>query len=1057
MLDVRKLRTIQCLQCVLFMGLFMLAPMTACAKETLDSGHVQGGLIVHVGRADGSKLAELGAGQGRLVHALTRDPVQVKNARAYLLSRRAYGKVSVQHFKGRTLPYAENMVNLLIVEDTESHIASQEFLRVLVPNGIALVQGKKIIKPIPEDIDDWSHFEHGPENNSVADDTVVGPPRHLQWVAGPRWLRTHEIPSGMSSMVTAGGRLFYTLDEGPIGISDARLPEQWSLIARDAFNGTQLWKIPVPRWGWQTWKKEYRDQFGGLNWIKSGGLRTKNPAQYVYRMAADAERLYFTLGNKAPVSVIDAARGTVIAQCQGSDDPEKLLLSGGVLCVQLAQGLAAYESRTGRLLWKKDLEALQSVAAHQTSLVYSQGSGQLTCVDLKTGDSLWQSPLNVMGHLILAHNRVLSIITSTDMQVFSLESGKSLWCHQKKPGKRSGALSGSNQAYVIDDTIWVGYKGKRFDLNSGKALPALTVQDLWSPQHHHRCYTNKATSQYIIGAMEGMEFLALSDEGHSRNNWVRGSCRYGILPANGMTYSPPDQCYCSAGVKLLGLNALTAAQAFPAELAMASRLQKGPHYGEPVFDHVKASWPAYRKDALRSGATTATVSAHVKTTWQMQLDASISQPVVSGTRLFIASRDTHTVHAVDSESGEALWSFTADGRVDSSPTCWKNLLLFGSAHGTLYCVRQKDGGLVWTFQAARHERLIQSFDQLESAWPLHGSVLMLNDLAYVAAGRSTYLDGGLYLYALEPATGRVVYHHQELGLHEDHTNGIGHSFWSEGARNDVLVSDGDSIYIMQLRFNKKLEPDLPKTESLLGDRTFGRHVFSTSGFLDDEWYNRTFWMHSNIWPGFYLANQASKSGQLLVFNDTTTFGVKAFWTRNRHSPMFFPGTKGYLLFADDNNSEPILVGRDQGTPLTWLPEFNMNKGSKPKTNWGPNLGAAPQDSTVNAYTYNKDKGIGYTRAAPPKWSVYVPIRVKAMVNTRHKLFVAGAPDVLDESDDPLGALEGRKGGVLRAVSAADGSKLSEYTLDAPPVLDGLIAVNGKLFLATRDGRLTCWE
>ena len=262
---------------------------------------------------------------------------------------------------------------------------------------------------------------------------------------------------------------------------------------------------------------------------------------------------------------------------------------------------------------------------------------------------------------------------------------------------------------------------------------------------------------------------------------------------------------------------------------------------------------------------------------------------------------------------------------------------------------------------------------------------------------------------------------------------------------------------MQLRFTKELKPNPAQTESLLGDRKAGRHIFSTAGFLDDEWYNRAFWMNSAIWPGFYLANQASKSGQLLVANETTTFGVKAFWTRNRHTPMFFPGTKGYLLFADDNDSEPMLVGRDQGTPLTWLPPFNMDKGKKRKTNWGPKLSSAPQKNSVDAYTYNKDKGIGFTRTRKPLWSTYVPIRVKAMVNTREKLFIAGAPDVFDEQDDPLGALEGRKGGVLRAVSAKDGSTLRDYTLNAPPVLDGLIAVSGKLFLATRDGRLSCWE
>lgn len=1053
MTGFNTIRRGQCLKRVLILGLLMLGSAKTGAQEGLDPADLPGGLIVHVGRTHADTLAELGAGRGRLVQALMRDPARVNAIRAALVDRGAYGKITVDVLRGSGLPYAENLVNLLIVDDPEIDIAREEILRVLVPRGVALVNGQKIVKPIPEDIDDWSHFEHGPENNSVADDSQVGPPRHLQWVAGPRWLRTHEVPSGMSSMVTAGGRLFYTLDEGPIGISDARLPEKWSLIARDAFNGTQLWKIPLPDWGWQTWKKEYRQQFAGLNWIKSGGLRTKNPAKYVLRMVADDKRLYFTLGHDAPVSVIDAATGQVTADCEGSDDPEKLLLSQGVLCTQLAKGLAAYEAKTGRLLWKKDLAGIRAVAAHGTRLLYHQGTGRLHCVDLETCDAIWTVPLRVQGGLKISENRILSA-GGSDMQLFSLETGQSLWCNQKTPSK-----SGSKppECYIIDDTIWVGYRGKRVDLNTGAELPELGVEDLWSPQHHHRCYTNKATNSYIIGAMEGMEYLALSDEGHSRNNWVRGSCRYGIMPANGMTYAPPDQCYCSAGVKLLGLNALQASREFPDPPTMEARLEKGPQYGEPVAEHQTAQWPAYRHDALRSGSASASVPAHVKPTWERQFDPTITQPVVSGGRLFVASRDTHTIHAMDEASGRTLWRFTADGRIDSSPTCWKNLLLFGSARGTVHCLRQEDGGLVWTFKAARHDRLIQSYGQLESAWPLHGSVLIVDDLAYVAAGRSTYLDGGLYLYALEPATGKVRYHHRETGPHEDQTDGEGHSFWSEGARNDVLVSDGESIYIMQLRFNKKLEPELPETVSLLGDRRFGRHVFSTAGFLDDVWYNRTFWMHSDIWPGFYLANQASKSGQLLVFDDQATYGVKAFWTRNRHSPMFFPGTKGYLLFADDNDNEPILVGRDMGMALTWLPEFNMDKGKKRKTNWGPNLGAAPQDSTVQAYTYNKDKGIGYTRTKPPTWSVYVPIRVKAMVKTQETVFVAGAPDIFDEKDDPLGALEGRKGGVLRAVSAADGTTLSETELAAPPVLDGLIAVKGRLYLATRDGRLSCWK
>jgi len=1030
------------------------------ARRVLDATGIRGGLVVHVGCGDGKLTAALGAKGGYLVHGLDSDPARVEAAREHIRSLGLYGKVSVAALEAQTLPYADNSVNLVVIGQGVT-MRDGEVLRVLAPRGVALIGGCKLTKPVPPEIDDWSHWRQGPENNPVARDTVVGPPRHLQWVVGPRWLRSHEVPSGITSLVTAGGRIFYTLDEGPIGITDGRLPEKWVLIARDAFNGTLLWKIPVPNWGWQTWRDSLRTRYRGMDWIKTVGLRTSTPGDYVRRIVADAERLYFTLGHAAPVSILDAATGNVIATCPQSASPRKLLLSDGVLCVLTDKRILAFDSRMGKLLWKRDTPKKAALAAHGGRLVYHVGGKELRCLELASGQPRWKADLAVAGQLIISDGMILSEADS-QMHVLTLEDGKTVWASRKGEASRKRRRGRSSELYIVDGTIWVGYRGQRLDLKTGKRLPPLDVKGLWSPQHHHRCYSNKATSRYIIGAMEGMEYLALGADEHSRNNWVRGACKVGILPANGMTYAPTDQCFCSAGVKVLGFNALTAARSFGPAGPPPQRLAKGPAYGKvspqsAVGNPQSNDWPAFRHDSLRSGGLNAAVPAAIEPAWQTQLAGTLTQPVVVGDLLCVASRDTHTLHALDARTGKQRWRFTAGGRIDSPPTVHKGTVLFGSADGHVYCLRSADGEMAWTFRAAPHRRLIQSFGQLESAWPLHGSVLVLDGLAYVSAGRSTYLDGGLFLYALDPATGKVVHQHQETGPYEDHTKGHGHSFWSEGARNDVLVSDGEFIYIMQLRFDRRLRPRPAKTESLLGDRKMGRRMFSTAGFLDDEWYNRTFWMYSNIWPGYYLANQAPKSGQLLACDAETTYGVKVFWTRNRHSPMFFPATRGYLLFADDNGNEPILTGRDKQKAITWLPEFNISRGGNDRGKvFGPKLGSAPQISRADAYTFNKDKGIGFSRARRPKWAVWVPIRVKAMVSVSGKLFIAGSPDVLD-ADDPLAALEGRRRGLLRAVSATDGSTLAEYQLDAPPVLDGLIAARGGLFVATRDGKLTCWR
>jgi outer membrane protein assembly factor BamB len=131
--------------------------------------------------------------------------------------------------------------------------------------------------------------------------------------------------------------------------------------------------------------------------------------------------------------------------------------------------------------------------------------------------------------------------------------------------------------------------------------------------------------------------------------------------------------------------------------------------------------------------------------------------VVAGGTVFVASASRHTVHALDAETGNEAWSYAAGARVDSPPTVCGSLVLFGSRDGHVYCLRHSDGALVWRFQAAPRHRWIVDDGQLESAWPVHGSVLVKDGLAYCSAGRSTFLDGGLYLYALEAATGKLAH------------------------------------------------------------------------------------------------------------------------------------------------------------------------------------------------------------------------------------------------------------------------------------------------------------
>jgi hypothetical protein len=243
---------------------------------------------------------------------------------------------------------------------------------------------------------------------------------------------------------------------------------------------------------------------------------------------------------------------------------------------------------------------------------------------------------------------------------------------------------------------------------------------------------------------------------------------------------------------------------------------------------------------------------------------------------------------------------------------------------------------------------------------------------------------------------------------------------------------------------KKMTPQLKEVEvdvlSSKGAQDVGLHVFSTSGLLDGSWYNRTFWMYSKRWPGYQLANQAPKTGQLLVVDDNKTYAVRTFYRRNVHSPMFFPGKEGYLLFADFNTTEPQIVGEPGSRkPLAWLPQSHI-----------PREGNPGLDNVSRGF--GADKGIGYTRAEPPAWTQWLDVRIRAMVKAGDTLFVAGPPDVLDPKD-PYAAFQARKGARLVAVSADDGKKLSEMTLEYPPVFDGMIAAGGRLFASLLDGSI----
>ena len=1052
----------------------------ALARRILQETGVKGGLVAVIGCDDAALVAELRAGDAWVVHALDIDPAKVAAARAEIAGRGVYGPVSVERRADPArLPYADNLVNLVVAGDP-AIAPMPEILRVLAPGGVAWVGGRRTVKPRPADIDEWTHFLHDAGNNAVAADERVGPPRAMQWMAPPLWLRSHETPSGFEAMVAGGGRVVYLLDEGLVGITDQRLPERWSLVCRDAFNGTLLWKRPVGPWGWPEWAA---DRFEGKDWTTITGGRTVVPDENHRRVVVQGDRLYVTLGYRAPLTILDAATGTTLATVEGTEPVRQIVAADGVVLAYSKTGddaparrkgkaqaedgggvLTAVDGAKGAVLWRKELGTLRglSLAIGGGRVIYDAGPG-LAAADLRTGRELWKASGPARGaQTLVVKDGVIVLRAGKGVEALDAATGGRLWRKETEFGE---AVFGTD-LFVVDGTVWPGMfhvekdrspGGRRsahvlavgFDLRTGEERKRIFAPDLLSPEHHHRCYRNKATDRYLIASMEGAEFLDLRGAAHVQNNFVRGSCRMGMVPCNGFLYVPPDQCFCQPGAKQLGFTALAPAEAAAAVTPVpdAQRIEKGPAYGEgaggPSGDD-PADWPTYRRDAARHGATATPVGTDVSERWRAKIGGRLTQPVCAGGRVYAAAVDAHTLHAFDAATGAPAWTFVAGGRIDSPPTVSGGRVLLGSADGRVYCLRATDGALAWSFLAAPADRRIGCFNQVESAWPVHGSVLVHDGVAYATAGRSTYLDGGIRVWGLDPATGRIVHRTTLSGPFPDGTNLVRDvAFYVRGANSDVLVAEGGFLYMRHKRLTASLEEkDYPDLSSK-GEADVGLHVFSTAGLLDGSWYNRAFWMYAKRWPGFQLANQAPKSGQILAVGETATYAVQPFVRRNVHSPMFFPGKDGYLLYADRNGNEPQIVGEEGSRPpVEWLPQSEYERGG----------GRSPEK--LGNPAFGLDKMTGYTRAEPPLWKAWIPVRIRAMVKAGDALFAAGPPDEFDEKD-PYAAFEGRKGAKLVTFAANDGKQLAELALDAAPVFDGLIAARGALYLAAEDGTLRC--
>jgi outer membrane protein assembly factor BamB len=1054
------------------------------AKQILNATGVKGGLIVHIGCGDGKLTAALRANGSYIVHGLGAD-----DAREHIRSLNLYGKVSVDRLRSRHLPYIDSLVNLIVSEDL-GKVSMDEVRRVLCPEGVAYIrEGKtwtKTVKQRPKEIDEWTHYLHDADGNPVAKDSIVGPPERLQWVGSPLWARHHDHMASMTSLVSAGGRLFYILDEGPT--ASIQLPPRWRLVARDAFNGVILWKRKINQWN----SHQYP--------LKSG------PAHLLRRLVAVGDRVYVTLGIDAPVTALDAANGKTVMTYKCSEYTREIIVSDGVafFVADTSRSLLpdwrrkdtyvwantsranpnwgwkgtprkifAYQTRSGNLLWQADAPVAPcSLAADAKRLLFHDGQ-KLVCMDRRNGDVLWESkpastalPVHTnTGPRVLIHKDVVLFAGNNGkMSGWSTKDGKKLWEQDHRP---SGHMS-LKDLFVVEGLVWTGsiagsghdgaFAG--YDPFRGKLVRQFPA-DVKVHWFHHRCYPSKAAGKYLITARNGTEYIDLADEHWKPHHWVRGGCIYGVMPCNGMTYAPMDSCGCQLEAKLTGFKALAPGpvpRLDEASLSAEARLERGPAYGKADSPSAGAAdWPTYRHDASRSGASPVSVSSGLKQDWQMKLPGRLSAPTIAAGKIFVASIDTHTLYAMDARTGHQLWFYTTSGPIDSPPTYYKGLALFGSADGYIYALRASDGVLAWRFRGAPLDRRIMAWEKLESAWPIHGSVLVHKGVLYCTAGRNMYVDGGIRFIRLDAVTGKFL--GETVMDDKDPATGqdmhLAYLKKTQGnnmpvAHSDILSCDGKNIWMRSQKITfegKRLEIGL---QSVREQNPEDFHIFCQNGFLDDTYFFRSYWTYGRRvtggYGGWYQAGRIVPSGRILCVDDGAVYGYG-------RKPEFMVNSSvlEYQLFAADK-------------VVTRKSIDQLGKAERAMNTRSSHRNASSSDWRLRHFFPPS-----HLTAAKLQWTMDQPALIaRAMTVAANTLFIAGPPDLLDERrafyhpDDPdvqaelkrqAEAIEGRHGGYLWALAKTDGKLLTRYAMDTIPVFDGMAAAGDSLYMTTVDGRL----
>jgi outer membrane protein assembly factor BamB len=762
-------------------------------------------------------VADLAKGSQLLVYFQSPDAAEVSQVRSIAAQEGLLGRrIFVDRGPGTSIHLADNLADaVLVAPAAERSIARAELLRVLRPEGRAILPGAELVKPLPEGTDDWRYPYHGPDNNPQSTDRIARAPYLTQFLAEPKFCPSPAVT------VAAGGRIFRAC--GHLAHRANQNAMLNTLLAINAYNGTILWKRPLSE-GFMiqrntilaTPKTLYLadDKSCKLLDAATGELRDEivSPEAAtdgtVWKwMALGGNVLYALIGGEefqAPVLRSDApgVGGWPRANWPGFDypDPKTAWTQG--------RTLLALDPKTKNVLWRHRQQELidgRAVCMSGGRIYFLSPGKFLRCLDADAGKVVWETAdaklLQAIGPLLPQQPRWTGLspfpyLKANDKFLFfagpriprivavSAGDGKLLW--QKEVLMSDG---GAVHLLLREDALWaVGLGTEKAPYRSDEVSFRLA----YDTGEVLSRFTGRRGCTVLTGAIDSLFYRA--PEGTLRIDLTSGRaehlapmrppCDEGVIIAGGLLHWGAWKCGCP--LSLYGNISLAPAGNFNFRPKLeGSRLVVAA--GDPSkvqpFEAQPGDWPTYLGNNARSGLTEVPLPRRVSKRWAYQLPGGVrpTAPIVAGGVVFLGD-ESGAVRALDAGSGSVRWQAYTSGPVFFPPALWQGRLYAGSADGRVYAWEAATGRPLWSFRAAPAERWIPVYGKLISTWPVAGGVVVQDGIVYAAAGIAHY--DGTYVYALDAVTGKVKWCHDSSGsLCEPTGGGIslqGHLYLSAG-------------------------------------------------------------------------------------------------------------------------------------------------------------------------------------------------------------------------------------------------------------------------------------